>query len=221
MKTIKKIIVIGAGGTARDIIDTINEINDESDNLHYNILGFLDDDKKIVGKKKMGVKILGPIKYKNEYKDCFFINGIGKVDNIFKREEVISKLNLNIDRFETIIHPSSSISRTAKIGKGVLILRNVSVMSRAKIGNHVTIHPNAVVSHDVKLGDYCFVANGACIGGANKIGASCYFGSNSGLREYLSVGEYSIIGMGSVVLKNIPKESVYVGNPAKFLKKSR
>lgn len=215
----KKIIILGAGGNSRDIAETVNEINFVFGPT-YQIIGFLDDNKEIHGKKILGIKVLGSVKSAPLYKNTFFVNGVYSVIDFFNNVEVIKKSKIPLSKFETIIHPTASISKTAKIGKGTVILKNVIVMSNVFLGNHVCIHPGAIVSHDTKIGDYTFIANMASIGGYVLIRPSCFIGANSALRDRIKIGGFSIIGMGSVVIKDIPKNSVYVGNPAQFLKKS-
>lgn len=213
-------MVLGAGGNSRDIIDTINDINNISGEK-YEILGILDDNHSLWKKEVMGVKVLGPIESASSYDDCLFINGVYSVIDFFNNIGVIKKSKIPEARFETIIHPSVNMSRTAEIGRGTFLSRNVILMSNVRLGKHVVIHPGVVVSHDSKIGDYSFAASTASFGGYVNIGESCFIGSNSSIRERINIGDHTIVGMGSVVLQDIERDSVYVGNPAKFLKKSR
>ena len=75
-----------------------------------------------------------------------------------------------------------------------------------------------MISHDDVIGDYTCITSGVCISGRVTIGKSCYLGANCSIKEYVKIGEYSLIGMGSVVLNNVPKNSVVVGNPARVIK---
>jgi len=218
MKKIKKIIVLGAGGNSRDIIDCINDIN-SMNGLTYECMGILDDDKKIFGKTVMGIKVIGELKDISKYKESNFINGIYSVAEFFKNEEIIANTFLPDSRFETIIHPSSSISKTAKIGKGCLVLRNATITSNVVIGNHVTINPGTVISHDNRIGDFSFIASQVATGGYVKISKSCFIGASSSIKGWVKIGRYSVVGMGAIVLDNIPNNSVFIGNPAKFLRK--
>ena len=80
---------------------------------------------------------------------------------------------------------------------------------------------NSVINHDVTVGDYTFVTAGACISGFVTIGQLCYVGTNASIIGRVTIGKKVLIGMGSVVLKDIPSNSVYVGNPAKFLRATK
>ena len=53
------------------------------------------------------------------------------------------------------------------------------------------------------------------------IGKNTYIGGNSTIRYGVYIGENSTIGAGSVVVSNLGNNSIYAGNPAKFIRKSR
>lgn len=218
MNKTKKIIILGTGGTSVDILDIIHYINKQNKD-QLECIGFLDDEERI-GKSVGGVKILGPLKKAKEYKNVFFINGIGNPNNFFRREEIIKKTSTPINQFLKIIHSSASVSKTAKIGFGSVIFQNVTINSNVRIGDHVVVLPNCVLSHDDDIGDYSCIASSVSISGGVKVGKSCYIGSSSAIKEFVNIGDYSLVGIGSVVLENIPNNSVFVGNPAKFLRKS-
>jgi sugar O-acyltransferase (sialic acid O-acetyltransferase NeuD family) len=221
MERTKKIIILGTGGNCIDILDTINDINSHLQVHKYECIGFLDDNKLNWGKEVYGVKVLGPLDSAGKFSDAYFVNGIGNQFNFWKKEAIISKTGLLLERFETIVHPSASISRMAKLGFGTVIFQNVTITSTVKIGHHVIILPNTVISHDDMIGDYTCITGGVCISGSVKIGKSCYLGTNSAIMEGITIGDYCLVGMGSVVLKSIPDNNVVGGNPAKFLRYTR
>lgn len=61
--------------------------------------------------------------------------------------------------------------------------------------------------------------NYAVVGGNVTLGRGVHVGTNATIRENINIGDFSIIGSGSVVLKDVPENSIYIGNPAKLLKK--
>ena len=208
----KDIIILGTGGNCIDILDSINEINMLK--ATYNVLGFLDDDQTNHGKSIHGKQILGGLSDTSLFPDAFFVNGIGSEYNFYHKNKIINKTMLPIGRFETIIHPTASVSKMSSIGNGTVIFQNVTIASGVTIGNHVIILPNSVISHDDTIGDYCCIAGGACISGGCSIGDSVYVGTNAAIRGNLSIGSESLIGMGAVVISNVPDNTVVAGCPA-------
>ena len=213
----KKIIILGTGGNSIDILDAINEINLIS--KKYDCIGFLDDDISKKGNNIFGVEVLGSINDANKFSDTYFINGIGNSGNFINKQKIIKRSLVEPDRFETIIHPSSSVSSFSKIGKGSVIFQNVTVCSNVDIGAHVAVLPNSIISHDVKIRNYSTIAGGVCISGNSIIGESSYIGTNSSIRENLSIGNKCLIGMGSNILSNVDDSTVYFGNPAMLKKR--
>jgi sugar O-acyltransferase (sialic acid O-acetyltransferase NeuD family) len=214
----KHIIILGTGGNSIDILDTINEINIQKRKTVYICEGFLDDNETLWGKELFGYKVLGPISSASIYKECLFVNGIGSTKNFLRKDKIISKSGIEVDRFETVIHPTASVSRMAKIGAGVVIFQNVTVTSNVEIGCYNIILPNTVVSHDVVVGDYTCITGGVSISGNVIIGRSCYIGTNSTIIDNIRIGNYCLVGMGSVVLREVPDNTVVVGNPARVLR---
>lgn len=219
MTKIKEIIIFGTAGNAIDIAETINEINDRLSKPIYTCIGFLDDDASKWGKKYAGIKVLGSLESAQKFPQAYFINGIGNDNNFIKKEAIISQAKIPLKRFITLQHPTSSVSKSAKIGFGTMIFQNATIASNVNIGNHVIVFPNAVISHEVKIADYANITGGACISGRVSIEKSCYLGTNACVKGDVVIGEYSLIGMGAVVIDDVPANSVMVGNPARFLKR--
>lgn len=213
----KSIIILGTGGNCVDILDAILEINDQAPHPAYTCLGFLDDRADLWGTLIQGLPVLGGLNTASTYFDCLFVNGIGSTKTYSKKLEIIARTGLPLDRFETIIHPTASVSRMTSLGFGVVILQNVTVASNVFIGNHVMILPNSIISHDDRVGDGTICAGGVCVSGNVEIGTCCYIGSNSAIREHCKIGARSLIGMGSIILRDVEEGSVVVGNPARLL----
>ncbi len=212
----KKILILGTGGNCIDILETIDEINRSTP--AYQCLGFLDDDEQRWGREYQGVKVLGPLQSARQYEDCYFVNGIGSPANFWKKEAILASTGIGDDRFETVIHPTASVSRSARLGPGTVVLQQVTIASNVQIGRQVIILPNSVISHDDTVGDYTCIAGGVCLSGGVQVGASCYLGTNSTIIENVKIGDYCLIAMGSVVLESVAGNSVVAGNPARFLR---
>ncbi|MBW4054700.1 MAG: acetyltransferase [Proteobacteria bacterium] len=217
----KKLVILGTNGNCVDMLDAIDAINAYEGHVVYECVGFVDDNPSLHGTKLCGIEILGPLAIAGDLKGCHFVNGIGSPSNFTLKNAIISKTGVPLERFETIIHPSVKISKTAQIGQGTVVFENVAVTSNVKIGNHVIILPNSVISHDVEIGDYTCITGGVCISGGTAVGTSCYLGTNCSIIGGIKIGDYSLVGMGSVVLGTVAENSVVVGNPARFIRHAR
>jgi sugar O-acyltransferase (sialic acid O-acetyltransferase NeuD family) len=217
----KRIIIFGTGGNCLDILDTLRDINDARGETVYECAGFLDDDARKWGKEFHGARVLGALDTARQYAECFFVNGIGSAQNFWKKESILARAQISRERFETIIHPTASVSRTAQLGCGVVVLQNVTINVNATIGDHVFILPGAILSHDDVIGEYTCIASGACLSGSVRVGRACYIGARASIKDQVTIGDVCLIGMGAVVLRDVSANSVVVGNPARFLRKVR
>lgn len=218
MPTPQEIVILGTGGNSVDILDCINELNRRRAPLCYRCIGFLDDDEARWGEEIFGVPVLGPLAAAGNYVGARFVNGIGSPTSFWRKKEIIAKTQIEVERFETIIHPSASVSTMAHVGRGVAVLQQVTVANRARIGDHVMILPNSIVSHDDEIGDYTTIAGGVSISSRVRVGQSCYIGANATIIGDARIGDLALVGMGAVVLRDVPRNTVVVGNPARFLR---
>jgi len=218
--TTKPVIILGTGGNCVDILDTMDDINNAFNQPVYKCIGFLDDNPEKHGQFIEGVPIIGSLGIAPNFPDCFFVNGIGSSKNFLKKKEIIAASHLSDEQFITIIHPTASISRMASLGKGVVVFQNAVITSNVFIGNHVMILPTTIISHNSVVKDYTIFSGGVCVSGNVSIGESCYLGTNCAVRDGIKIGNNVLVGMGSVVVKDIPDNVVVMGNPAKISKSS-
>lgn len=214
----KDLIILGTGGNCLDILDAVLAINESGAGPVYRVRGFLDDNRLSGDNQFHSYPVLGPLAQAAKYSECFFVNGIGSFRNYWRKPAILATTGLALDRFETIIHPKASVSRFASLGAGTVVLQNATINVRARVGNHVIILPNAVISHDVVIGDCSCIASAACVAGNVHIGDCCYLGGNCSVANDLQLGQGSLIGMGAVVLENVPSATVVVGNPARAIR---
>jgi len=214
----EKIIILGTGGNCVDILEALLDINSGSSDPIYNILGFLDDDAEKQKKTFDGFPVLGGLAKAQELSDALFINGIGSVSNFGKKKQILDSMGIGLGRFHTLIHPTSYVSRSSKIGNGTVLLPQVTVASHVVVGNHVIVLPQSSLSHDVVVGDYATITGGVNIAGRVKVGELAYLGTGSSIRGGVKIGARALVGMGSVVLEDVLDDTVVVGIPAKKLK---
>ena len=213
----KKIVVLGATGGCLDLLNLIIDINRSTP--VYEIVGLLDDKQDLWGKNLLGYPVLGPFSLIADYlEECVFCTGIGSPYNYWRRDQIIDSLGIPAEKWETLVHPTSSVAESAQVGRGSVIFQQVCISTNATVGEFVLILPQTVVNHDTVIRDHTIITSSVSLSGNVNIGRLCYIGSNSSFRQDLVVGDFSQVGMGSVVLKDIPEKQVFVGAPARYLK---
>lgn len=207
----KKICIVGTGGFGREtllcIIDKISKTNLKVENT----VCFMVEDENFVEKKIMGVEVIPQSNFDPKLYDV--VVAIGDPNT---RKKVVEGLP-DETTFATIIHPNAVISDWVHIGEGSIITSGVTITCNIKIGKHSQLNLNTTIGHDCEFGDYFTAAPGANISGNCKFGEKVYFGTNSSVRQGVSICNDVTIGMGGVVVKNISESGVYIGIPLKKL----
>ena len=131
------------------------------------------------------------------------------------RFDIVQRLPKETKYF-TWIHPTALImSNDITIGEGSFIGAYSILTTNIKIGNHTILNRSNHIGHDCEIGDYFSAMPGAIVSGNVKIYDCVYMGSNSSIREKLSIHSLCTVGMNAGVVKNITEFGTYVGTPAK------
>ncbi len=207
----KKILVIGAGGHARVIIDAI-----EMEGNHT-VIGLIDNNLE-PGTFFAGYSIIGG--------DCS-LDKVTDVDGVivaigdnWRRQQLVNyvKSKLPLLPFISVIHPNALVARDVLVGDGTVILAGVVINSGTRIGEHCIINTRASVDHDNHFEDFVSIAPGVTLGGrvVIKKGAAICLGAN--VVHNIKIGEDSVVGAGALVLDDIEPRVVVVGLPARKLR---
>ena len=118
----------------------------------------------------------------------------------------------------------------AVVGDGCKLAHNVFVESGVRIGDGVTIKDNVALYDGVVIGDDVFIGPNAVftnvstprafIGRKNEfekthIGKGASIGANATIVCGNTIGEYALIGAGTVIIADVPSHALVVGNPAR------
>ena len=202
----------GAGGHGKVIADILLSGNQDQ------LVGFIDDDKGLKGTRVLGVPVMGDAGWLHEHDrahDTCVALGVG--DN-YKRRELAQKCTAWNLEIVTLVHPRATVSSSAILGNGTVVMGGAVINAQAKIGLGVIVNTGAIVEHDVEIGDYAHISPNATLGGASGVGPLVHMGIGSVLLPGVRVGAGSIVGAGAVVLKDLSADVVAVGVPAKIVR---
>lgn len=102
------------------------------------------------------------------------------------------------------------------IGDNNMILEDNTIQPLVKIGNNNVLWSGNHIGHDVQIKDNCYITSHVVISGFTIIENNCFLGVNATLRDAITIGEKSLIGAGSIIMKNTEPESVIL--PARSTK---
>lgn len=208
----KDIVIIGAGGFGREVAWLIEDVNRFKN--QWNILGFVDDDKSIQGTEIDGYEVVGNIEWLAKQE----LHAVCAIGNPIIKKRVINRLSGSKNKYPILIHPSVIYSDRVIFGEGSVICAGNIATVNVKIGKHVIINLGCTIGHDVVIGDYVTVLPGVNISGFAKIDECVSIGTGAAIIPKTLVGKNTVIGAGSVVIKDLPENCTVVGVPAKPIK---
>lgn len=212
----KNIIIIGASGFGREVAWLVERINKVKPT--WNILGFLDDDETIQDKTVNGYKVLGNISDGvSQYDQSHFICAIGSSKIRQRVVEKIYKINPDI-KFCTLVDPSVEMSEHVSIKEGTIICAHTIVTVNISIGKHVIVNLDCTIGHDAIIGDFSTLYPSVNLSGITDLGQCVELGTGSRVIQGIEIGNNTIVGAGSTVIKNLPSNCTAVGSPAKPIK---
>jgi sugar O-acyltransferase (sialic acid O-acetyltransferase NeuD family) len=206
-----RIAIAGAGGFGRETADAVRDLHPGAGVF----VGFLDD---AMPGLLIADQVRGPIDLIHDLPDVRLVVCVGNPRNYFARARIVERLGLPDRRYSTIVHPCAQVSRSSTVGAGSVLLAGVVLTADATISRHVAVMPHVVVTHDVVVRDYATLASGVKLGGGVVVDEGAYLGAGAMVREGVNIGAWSQVGMGSVVLQDVPEYEVWVGNPARKLR---
>lgn len=211
----KDIVIIGAGNFGREVAQLIDDIN--MDKKSWNLLGYIDETIEKQGTMINSNIVLGGFDWL-EKNGGDKLSAICAIGNPRAKYSVVKKLYAYGLNYTNLIHPDAKISKFVELGYGNIICSNSFISVNIKIGNHVSINPGCGIGHDVVIGDYASLYWNVTLSGNVKVGEGCEIGSKADIIPERTVGKWSIIGAGAVVIEDIPENSTAVGVPAKPIK---
>lgn len=207
----KKLYIIGAGGAGREAADIFMRMTLNS-SKELVLMGFLDDDASLIGKKINDIEVINSIENWVPKDDEYFVCAIA--NRVIRKRIITSYINKKA-RFINLIDPSSIISNSAIVGKGNIIYPNTVISSNVTIGNHIIINMNSIVGHDAKIKDNTIISSFCDVTGYVEIGHSTFLGSHVSIHPKVKIGNECQIGIGSIVFTDVKDGKKVFGYPAK------
>lgn len=199
-----RIILLGAGGHCKTIIDSIKD--------SYDIIGILDNFK---AGSILGVDIIGKDEKLKEIFDTgvkyAFVSFLGIMKG-YQRENIYYLLKNIGYELPNIIDKTSIVSQDVYLEDGIYVGKGAIINSSASIGRMSTINTAAVVEHDCIIGHYVHVAPKALLCGGVSVSNYSHIGANATVIHRVNIGEKCLIGAGALIVKDIQSNSKVYGN---------
>lgn len=210
MSNQKKIIIIGAGGHSKSLIDILRLQKRE-------ILGYIDNNSEKHNKDFYALRVLGGDESINDFssQEVSLVNGIGSTKNTSLRKKVFESFKEKGFEFETVIHPQAIVSPSAILEEGVQVLAGSIIQADSKIEKNSIINTRVSIDHDCHIEEHVHIAPGSTLSGTVNVGKESHIGTGAIISNNISIGQSCLIAAGAVVVGNVEDGKTVRGVPAK------
>lgn len=201
------LLLLGAGGHSKVVAEIALQ------DTAFELVGLID--RFAVGTMLNGVKVVG----NDDSLASFFKDGIRHVhvaigNNSARAGLAEMALGLNFC-LATLVSPAATVSRSAHVGHGVVIMGGAVLNAEASIGDLTIINTGTNIDHDCKIGRAVHIAPGCTLAGNVTIGDRSFVGAGATIIPGVTLGHDVIVGAGACVIRDIPSGQKVVGVPAR------
>ncbi|WP_109505931.1 acetyltransferase [Nocardioides speluncae] len=204
-----RLLLIAASGLAREALAVERALG------RFARIRVLDDDPDLWGSSLDGEPVVGGLELVREDDDHRVLVCASKGPTRRAIVDRLTDMGVTHDRFARTVHPDVDIPPGCSVGAGSILLAGVVLTANVRMGNHVVVMPNVSLTHDDMVADFATICAGVALGGGVHVGSGAYLGMNSSVREGLSIGHDAVLGMGSVLLTELPAGQTWAGVPAR------
>lgn len=206
----KRYVIVGGGGFGREVISWIRQI--VAGEGQGDVVGVLDSNPACLDGFNYGVPYLGTPQEYQHSEDVELVLAVGSPAT---KCALVEQLRTRGGKFATIIHPSSVIAATARLGKGVIVCPQSLVSADAQVGDFVTINACSSVGHDACVGQYGTLSAHVDIMGFATLGDACFLGSGARVMPKVTVGTRCTVGAGAIAMRRLPDGMTLYTSPSK------
>lgn len=205
--------IYGAGGLAREVLEIVKLQKDYQS--RWEGIVFIDDLNPSGKVREFRVFSFEEIMIKYNTNEIEFLIAVGEP---FLRERLYLRIIQNKYCLTTLIHPTVTIPDSTILSGGVVIGAFTLISCDITIGANTYIQNHVSIGHDTIVGSHCVLSAGNAISGLCQIGDCTYVSMNVSVKDRIRIGSGTIVGMGSVVSREISDHVIAMGNPARTIK---
>lgn len=208
----KQLVIVGSGGLGREVSSLAKAVIENGQSLR--IKGFISDSADNLKEFSGYPPYLGKVETYEIDKNDVFVIAIAEPVNKFKCYEILKAKQA---KFINLIHPTVNLTHGVQLGVGNIIHQGCIISNDCKLGNHNCLLSYVIMGHDTVVGDFNFLGAFTFFGGAVRILNMCKIFSNASISPRILLEDKAVIGIGSVVIKDVASSTTVFGNPAKVI----
>lgn len=204
--------MLGGGGHGRVVFDLVNELNQGWQTFFF-------DDRWNVSRGLGGMKFLGSVDYFfDHYRELKLDQVVIAIGDNQTRKRLWQRVEANGLLSPILVHPSTVVSRYARIEPGTVLCGRAFIGPGSRIGKNCIINTAASIDHDCQIEDHVHIGPGVNLAGSVSVGEGVLIGTGANVIPGICIGHYSIVGAGAAVIRDLPSYGIAVGVPARLIK---
>lgn len=213
------IVVVGAGGFGREVVDIIETVNASASQPVWDLLGVIDDALSDDNRSRLHGRSITYLGSSDDFlgagsRKVAYAVGIGSP---LVRRTIADRFDAAGHEGAVVIHPSVTMGARVGIGSGTVLCAGVRLTTNIAIGRHVHVNLNATIGHDTTVDDFVSLNPLASISGDCVIERDVLVGVGGIVLNGLRVGRGATIGGAACAVRDVAPGTTVVGVPAKPL----
>lgn len=206
----KPIVVIGAGGHARVVLDALFSAGAAAAAL-------TDADRALWGSEIDGVRVVGGDERLADFPPQRYdaVIGAGAPRDTRLRRKLQEAAAAAGYGLPAVVAASAVVARSAHLGAGAQILTRAVVHPGAEIGAGTVVNTAAIVEHDCVVGEHAFIGPAAVLCGGVRLGAGAFVGAGAIILPGVKIGAEALVAAGAVARRDVADGAKELGRPAK------
>jgi sugar O-acyltransferase (sialic acid O-acetyltransferase NeuD family) len=210
VRFVMRLLLIGAGGFARDVLDAARTRGD------IEVVGVVRPEPGGAGMD--GIAAIGTDDDLPRLRAAGATHAVVAVGSIRPgtlRAELFERIEAAALTPAVIVHRDTTISPRATLGAGTVVLARAIMNPGAVIGRNAIVSTGAVIEHDCEIADHVHIAPGVVLGGAVRVREHAHVGIGATVLQGVTIGARALVAAGAVVVTDVPDDARVAGVPAR------
>lgn len=201
----KNTVILGAGGHSKVVIEVMRQQRAYEPSACISADGPTDI---------LGVPVVGDDRCLPELLNQGIDHAFVAIGNNQLRAQLLDKVQKMGFQLARVISPQAIVAASATIARGVVIMPGALIGTETLVQAGTIVNSNATIDHDCTLKPNCHIAPGSALAGGVNVGRETFLGTGVSVIPHISIGDHSVVGAGSVVIRNVPDSTTTFGVPA-------